>query len=177
MQFKAYSELAEVNGETAYTVIDGLGVFKDKAITILERNGIVDPKSGMWFNQQNWLNSLKDISDNFGDRILYSIGLSIPIHSIFPPGIDEIEEALAAVDSAYHGNHRNGEIGHYLFEKTGDKSGKMICENPYPCVFDLGIIDALVKKFLKNGTSVVRHDNNSPCRKNGAESCTYLISW
>jgi len=85
---------------------------------------------------------------------------------------------LASIDVAYHMNHRGGEIGPYDFEKTGDRSGKMICPNPYPCDFDMGIIAAVANKFAPEGTFVtVKQDDSQPCRNEGADSCTYLISW
>lgn len=177
MQFKAYSDLVEVNGETVYSVIDGMGVFKNKAVHILEKNGIVDPKPDMWFKQQNWLDAFYEISKSLGNRTLYSIGFSIPLNARFPSEIDSIEKALASIDVAYHMNHRNGEIGHYKFEKTGERNGKMVCENPYPCIFDHGIIEAVTQMIFISKKAVVKHDNTCPCRKHGAESCTYLISW
>jgi hypothetical protein len=68
-------------------------------------------------------------------------------------------------------------IGHYNFKKIDDKTFEMICENPYPCDFDRGIIESMAKKFKPSNTinvSVI-HDETKPCRKKGGDSCTYKV--
>ena len=70
-------------------------------------------------------------------------------------------------------------IGHYGYEKAGETSAVMTCGNPYPCDFDRGIIDAMARAF-KPADSLfikVRHDDTQPCRKNGADACTYRVQW
>ncbi|GHV46810.1 hypothetical protein AGMMS49546_35490 [Spirochaetia bacterium] len=50
-----------------------------------------------------------------------------------------------------------------------------VSSTPYPCVFDQGIITAMAQRYdLK---AMVIHDNSKPCRKKGAETCTFLVSW
>ncbi|HOV14530.1 MAG TPA: hypothetical protein PK771_09625, partial [Spirochaetota bacterium] len=98
--------------------------------------------------------------------------------------------AIQSIDIAYHLNHRkngkvlfdtqNGKmfegIGHYGYEKVDDKN-MIICEckNPYPCAFDKGIITAMAQKF--ESKAKVIHDDSKPCRKNGTDSCTYIVTW
>lgn len=178
-QFKAFSDKVEVNGETVLSVVNGVGVFKKQALDILAKNGINDPKPGEWFLQQAWLDSFKEISEKIGPKSLYAIGKAIPANAQFPPDINTIEKALAAIDVAYHMNHKGGEIGHYKFVKTEGRTGKIICDNPYPCEFDKGIIEAMAQKFKPEDSifAIVEHDDTQPCRKKGADSCTYLISW
>ena len=38
-----------LNGETVYSIIDGMGAFKAKAIDILKNNGIENPEAGKWY--------------------------------------------------------------------------------------------------------------------------------
>ncbi len=67
-------------------------------------------------------------------------------------------------------------IGHYKYEKVSGKNEATItCNNPYPCDFDLGIISTMAKKF--NKTAQITHDDKKPCRKKGAETCTYIVKW
>lgn len=177
-QFKAFAPGVKVNGETVYAIVDGLGLFKAKALEILADKGIENPQPGQWYSQQAWLDAFKVISETIGANTLYNIGLKIPANAQFPPDIDNIEKALSAIDMAYHMNHRGGEIGTYGFEKTGPKSVKMVCKNPYPCDFDRGIIEAMAKRFKPAGSVVVvKHDDSAPCRKKGQEACTYLVTW
>ena len=75
-------------------------------------------------------------------------------------------------------NHRNGEIGEYKYEKTGERSARITCTNPYPDEFDKGIIFQMGKKFAPAGANVeVKIDESLPKRTAGADSTTYLISW
>jgi len=177
-QFKAYSPEVEVNGQTVLSIVDGMGSFTMSANMILSQNGIKDPKPGMWYLQQNWLNAFKEISEKLGPKTLLQIGKKIPEHADFPPQIDDIDKALAAIDVAYHMNHRNGEIGHYEYSKTGANSAKIVCNNPYPCDFDRGIILAMAQRFAPQDAHIrVEHEDGQSCRKDGSESCTYLITW
>lgn len=177
-QFKAFAPGVQVNGQTVLAVVEGMGAFGEYSLRILEENGIADPKPGEWYSQQSWLDAFKAIAERVGHATLFQIGIKIPENAAWPPQIDTIDGALASIDVAYHMNHRGGEIGHYDYQKTGDRSGKMVCNNPYPCDFDRGIIVATAKKFAPQGTFVkVEEDKSQPCRKKGADSCTYLIIW
>ena len=177
-QFKAFSSGVEVNGETVLSIVDGMGAFRNKALAILKKNGIEDPKPGQWYLQQAWLDSFKEIADSLGAATLYQIGMKIPENANFPPQVNDPHSGIAAIDMAYHMNHRGGEIGKYGYEKTGDKSVTSVCPNPYPCDFDKGIIFAMANKFKPPGSVVkVEHDDSQPCRKKGGESCTYKITW
>ncbi|MDH3347022.1 MAG: hypothetical protein OEM02_02825 [Desulfobulbaceae bacterium] len=178
-QFKAYSDGVEVNGETVLSVLEAMSVFRAQAEKILEENGLINPEPGKWYNQQAWLNAFKYIADEIGPNTLYSIGRKVPESAQFPADIDSIEKALGAIDVAYNMNHRGGKIGHYSFELTGLKSAKITCNNPYPCDFDNGIIESMAKKFQPADSIMVMvsHDTTASCRKNGADSCIYKISW
>jgi hypothetical protein len=177
-QFVASSDKVEVNGETVYSIIDGLGTFKKGGIQILEKQGIKDVKPGQWYNQQAWLNAFKEIASKLGDNTLFVIGMKIPENAQFPPDVNTVHKALAIIDVAYHMNHRNGEIGHYQYEPVGERSGKMVCTNPYPDSFDKGIITFMIRKYNLNKTvAKVFIDESQPTRKNGGDSTTYLISW
>ncbi|MBN2216074.1 MAG: hypothetical protein JW719_01730, partial [Pirellulales bacterium] len=105
-QFVAFANGVEVNGETVFSVIDGMGVFRAKALDILARNGIAEPKAGRWYSQQAWLESFRVIAQTIGMVTLYAIGKKIPENAKFPRDIDSIEKALAGIDVAYHMNHR-----------------------------------------------------------------------
>ena len=198
MQFKVFEPDIEVNGPTVYSIIAGLGYFTNLSRRYFSRVNIgtvvnkelrIDMNG--WYPQAAWLEAFKNIAEQVGDRVLYSIGLSIPETAQFPPWVVDIDTAIKAIDVAYHINHRkNGHllfnmnsgamtegIGHYGYER--DRSGKdqiiSVSHNPYPCAFDRGIITAMARKF--QGNAQVTHDNTRECRSNGAETCTYIITW
>ena len=103
--------------------------------------------------------------------------------------ITSIEESLKSIDIAYHMNHRNAQgqilydngmlldgIGHYYyFKPSSENKIIMNCRNPYQCDFDRGIISAQALRFEPN--AIIKHDDTKECRKLGAESCTYIITW
>jgi hypothetical protein len=177
-QFKAISATAEVNGDAVHAIVDGVGAMKQMALDLLRKNGIVDPQPGKWYPQQAWLSAFKEISEKIGPNTVFQIATKIPDNAKFPPQIDSVEKALAAIDVAYHMNHRGGDIGSYKFVSTGPHAGKVVCANPMPCAFDRGLISSMVKRFKSaSAATTVNHDDSQPCRSNGQPSCTFLVTW
>lgn len=192
-QYTAFNKNVEVNGQTVLSVVDGMGTFRSQSLRILKENGIDNPQPEKWYSQQAWLDAFKEIHDHVGEKTLYSIGKSIPENAKFPPEIDDIHKALAAIDIAYHMNHRiNGTvmfnpatgsltegIGHYTYKKIDDHHVKMICNNPYPSEFDRGIIMAMAEKFKPSSAKRIRVelDPDQPTRIKGDDSCTFDVSW
>lgn len=181
-----------VNGQTVLSVIHGLGTYKIMARTILNAHGIANPAVDEWYLQQGWLDAFKEIDGKVGRAILFAIGKQIPNTADWPPTVQTIEDALSSIDVAYHINHQKNNqsmfdmntgvmqdgIGHYSFKKIGEGKGIMTCDNPYPCEFDQGIIEATAEKFKPESSQNVKvlHDE-AICRKNGTDQCLYHISW
>jgi len=177
-EFVALSPNVEVIGQTVLAVVDGMGAFRNLALEILKRHGVDNPKPDGWYRQQPWLDAFKEIYERVGKTTLNLIGQKIPENAQFPPQIDSIDKALASIDIAYHMNHRGGEIGHYGFTKLGPNRAKLVCANPYPCDFDLGLIQSMARRFQPAGRAPsVAHDETQPCRRKGGASCTYVVSW
>lgn len=125
-----------------------------------------------------------------GESAIRKMGATIPENAAFPPWVKDVESGIKALNIAYHMNHmKNGKImynqdthaltdgiGDILYKKTAGKNEIIVeCRNPYPCSFELGIITAMASKF--EALSKVVHDDSKPCRKKGADSCTYIITW
>lgn len=195
-QFKIFENGMEVNGITIMSVVNGLGSFKSLAQKYLRDAGLANVVASetAWFSQEDWLKAFEKISEELGDSTLFAIGKQIPENAIFPKEIDSVDKALDSIDVAYHMNHRNarGEvlfdpartgkpimlegIGHYKFQKVANENKAiMLCENPYPCAFDRGIIETMARKFQP--TAKVEHDDSKPCRKKGSHTCTYTVTW
>lgn len=198
MQFVPFEEGIEVNGQTVWAIVDGFRAFSVLASTFLLKEGIgsqdknglavVDPKA--WYQQRAWLRAFEKISSQLGDAVLLEIGRAIPRNAQFPPSVRDIDSAIQSIDVAYHLNHRKrGQvmfneatgrklegIGHYGYQRVpGQNRIISVCENPYPCAFDRGILSAMATRF--EPTALTVHDDSKPCRKNGGASCTYIISW
>jgi hypothetical protein len=174
-QFKALAQGVEVNGETVLSILDGMGSFESIGRKMLTACGIVDPKPGQWYKQQDWLDAFRQIAEKVGDSTLFEIGKKIPENAQFPPEIDAVEKAIGAIDVAYHMNHRSGEIGHYSFALVGPREGRMVCDNPYPTEFDRGIIEAMALKFVPYVDVAVDAARSS--RKRGGNADTYTVTW
>jgi len=178
-QFKAFLNNSEVLGQALMTFIKSTGAFEQKMLKMMAENGIKEIHEQEWYPQQILLDICKTIYETIGPNTLFQMGKHVPEHAVFPPGIDSLGKALPSIDVAYHMNNRGTNIGYYKFKRTGEKEAFMICNNPYPCDFDIGIISGMTDKFKPKGCyhkAQITHDNRS-CRKKGDDSCTYIISW
>lgn len=177
-QFKALDPQAEVRGDVVSATINVMGAFKAIAEGILADHGIEDPGPNQWFPLQAWLSSFQTIATQVGPNTVYQIGRQIPRQGYYPPGIESIEDVLTALNQQYQLCHRGGQVGTYEFSFTGSRSGKLVCNTPYPCDFDRGLIESLTQRFEPEDSFVdVQHDDSVPCKKLGADSCSYRISW
>jgi hypothetical protein len=119
---------------------------------------------------------LDEFQCQFGDGFLHRMGSLIFDKVTFPPGIDTIEKAMASVHPAYMMNHSNaeGRIGGYHWTLEG-RSGLMVCDNPYPCSFDMGVLSSVAKRFAPGATVV--HLEPERCRHHQGDACTYRVEW
>lgn len=180
-QFTAFDENVKVKGQTILSIVKALPVDQEAKCEMLHAHGIINPVAGNWYPQQAWLNAFKELSEKFGDHLLFKIGGIIPDHAAFPPGTDTLKHALQSIDKAYQMNHRGGEIGSYRLVDFNEKEKKavMICQTPYPSEFDRGIISAMLQKH-RPASSVkqsVHLDTTKTSRTKGSHSCTYKLFW
>lgn len=191
-EFVAFEPGIEVYGQSALSLIENLGPHKTMVGTILNAHGIGDPRAGPWFPLQAYLDALREIGEEGGRSVLWSIGSLAPKLGEWPASVRTIEDALGSIDMALHLNHRkDGKImfdvnsgsmeegmGHTSFQMTGVNQGTMSSNSPYPCEFDRGMIESAAEKFKPDSRSKVTvvHDASS-CRTNGDEMCIYHISW
>ncbi len=177
-QFRAFAPKALVKGEAVLYVATVFEATDSRGKDTLAQCGIVNPQAGKWYSQQAWLNALYRIGQTVGAQPLIKIGAQMSETYPWPPDVTTIDQALASIDLVYQAHH-HGEVGHYQFEKTGIRSGVMICQTPYSEEFDRGLIGAVNKRFKPEDAKavLVRHEDAKPCRKKGADSCTFTIRW
>ena len=187
----------EVNGTLVNLIIEGLGAFRNIASELLLSGGVNDEQSDheTYYSLAIFLKIFEHIEQQLGKATLYQLGTLIPQKAVFPPEVDDIEQALSAIDVAYHMNHRTADgeimfdpnrtppilegIGHYHCNLIpNERKAVMVCDNPYPCHFDRGIIWEMAHRFRPK-TSIVRidHDKDTRCREEGGESCNYYVTW
>lgn len=181
-QYEAFDPDVEVHGQTIRNVVhEALGRFSEEyqqlAVDALTENGVEEPASDEWYPQQAWLNTFETFADELEPHILDRLGEQIPDVVDWPSGISGVESGLAAIDEAYQLNHRGGDIGFYRFEPIDDTSGTMTCKNPYPCPFDRGLIRATARRYAPVEAFVFVEEVGDDCRREGADRCTYRVSW
>jgi hypothetical protein len=198
VQFKALEPGIEASGASIGAFVEAFKLFPSVIVRKLTRHGVgkavgkqdieVDPNA--WYPQESWLAAWEEIAAEIGPRACHQIGRHLPKHAPFPPTVTDIYAGIASVDVAYHLNHRKrgkpmfdmstgakaSGIGNYGFQPvSGERKIVSVCDNPYPCDFDRGILSEIASKFER--ASRVTHNDQAPCRKNGADTCTYTITW
>ncbi len=177
-EYKAFAEGVEVRSEVILSFVEVMGAFRRLAESILQEHGIPDLQPDAWYPQQAWLDSFKAITERIGVKTLYVMARQIPISASISPEIDSLEKAFFELDKAYRESHRGGDVGHYIFVKTGDRTGQVKTLNPYPCDFDRGLLDSLARRFEPDNPYLeVTHLDSAPCKQRGAESCTFNLCW
>lgn len=139
-------------------------------------------QSGRFYTYACYLNALKQIRDRFGDIIVEKIAFNCMQHINFPNDWSHYLTSLENLDAGYKLHVRGGHAGHYSYEavRQGSMSQlRMQDDTPLPCEYTRGVLEGLAKRYppLGGGQAVIRHDENSPCKKKGDASCTYLVSW
>ena len=191
-------ENVQVLGANLSNVLNAFGSFQLLASRIMleeglgaeSREGVVQFDRERWYPVKRWLATIERIGREYGESMLGQVGLSVPKNALFPPFVTDIDSALKSVDMAYHMNHAlegrpmfspttstmTEGIGHYGYSRLpGQKQIICECDNPYPCPFDLHLLQAVAQRFEK--TATVTHDATKPCRKQGSASCTYIVKW
>lgn len=131
----------------------------------------------MQFPVQRFLKAMSELQEQFGAPFMRKVGSFVLDKAAFPPGIDTVEKGMELLNVAYYLNHSKnaeGRIGGYYWRPTGQTRGNMFCDNPYPCAFDLGVIETLARRFAP--TANVTHAPGA-CRHDGAGDCTYVVEW
>ncbi|QSQ24214.1 hypothetical protein JY651_04395 [Pyxidicoccus parkwayensis] len=187
-----------VSGSSATAILEAVKSFsvlvnelmKVMNVQTRDANGALTLDPTAWYPVDNYLYTYKKIDMLLGARGLEKVGSFIPQNAVFPSNIQDIYSALASIDIAFHMNHRkNGQpmfnlvtgemlegIGHYRSEPVDGKNEiRMVCDNPYPCRFDQGLIKGMAQRFQPQAT--LTHDMHQGCRLKGGKSCTYVVTW
>ncbi len=180
-QYEPFESNVEVNGQAILSFVKALPAYQNELNEILKNHNLIDLKPQEWYSQKLWLDAFRQIGEEFGANTLFAIGKVIPESAIFPLQITDLESALRSLDIAYNMNHRGGDIGYYKVTEfiLHAKLAIIECKNPYASYFDKGIITTIARKFKPANIIIinVELDESKPTRLNGAESCTFRISW
>lgn len=176
----AFSPRVEVWGTSILGVLKAMvqaGLSEADLAKLMEAHQLPVPLPDGWYPQVNYLAVLEAVAQVKGQHWLRNPGRIVPLTSKFPPEIRTLERALRTLDVAYHMNHRGGPIGGYLFEPQGTHSGRMHCDTPYGCDFDLGILQGLGTRFHSESPVLITHLLDPGCRSSGGAKCVYQLDW
>ena len=180
--YEAFDGGVEVDGRTVLTVVEETmgrfsGEYRDRALAALAEEGIDDPDPDEWYPQQAWLNAFETIADDLQTHVLDRIGERLPRVADWPNDFDTVPEGLRSIDDAYRRNHRGGEIGSYRLERVDERTGELVCHNPYPCPFDRGLVRGVAQQYTPVDSFVLVEETGTTCRRRGDDACTYTVRW
>ncbi|MGB6067479.1 MAG: hypothetical protein WBG50_21960 [Desulfomonilaceae bacterium] len=149
---------------------------------VLANHGIKDVVPENWYRLQPVLDALKEIEERFGHYLLREVGEQAAVHAPIPPEIDSLHACLFALNPTLNRFHRGGDIGGNDVKEEKTESGlkryRVTDSTPYPCMLTGGYLQGLARRFGSRDYKevLVRHDDESPCRRQGAEFCTYFVT-
>jgi hypothetical protein len=168
----------EVTGKWVRTVAAGVEKFstdsRESARTVLEDAGLANAEPGEWYSLAGYIEAVAAIHDLVGDQAVHALGQRIARAVVFPDDAESVSAALAALDEVCRAGHRGGDPGGYDFRQIGDDDGRVECLTPYPCAFDRGIVEGVA---VAHADGFVCVTEVGACRTDGADRCTYEISW
>lgn len=168
---------AEVAGDLLRAVVTGVEQFssaaREPARAAFSERDIADPDSGEWYPLAPSLAAIETVDELVGESGTFGLGKRVPRALAFPGGTADVRAAFTALDEVYRANHR-GDAGGYAFRQIGDDDGRIECHTPYPCAFDRGLVEGVAASFA-DGYVCLREVG--VCRADGAERCTYEVTW
>ncbi len=169
----------EVSGDTVLAMTKGMRGFRKRLRHLLAERGVNNPQPNHWYSQDDLLDLFEAFPASVGPFMISDMGAQVAHDAKFPAEIDCVAKALTQLDALYRAGHRGARMGSYIFQKTGEDSGTLVCSTPYPCDFDQGLIEAVASRFRGRtpGKVTVQHEEAAGCRKQGGESCTYVVQW
>ncbi|WP_436931831.1 hypothetical protein [Halosimplex halobium] len=168
----------EVTGEWVRAVAAGVEKFsadsREPALVVLEDADLVGADSGEWYPLAGYVDAVASIHDIVGDQAVHALGQRIARAVSFPDDTEGVAAALTALDVVCRAGHRGGDPGGYAFRQIGTADGRVECRTPYPCAFDRGIVEGAA---VAHADGFVRVCEVGACRSEGADRCTYDVSW
>ncbi|WP_415379412.1 hypothetical protein [Halosimplex sp. TS25] len=168
----------EVAGELVAAVVDGVEKFsadaREPARDAFGDRDLGTARPGEWYSLSAYIEAIDAVHDFVGDHAIHALGQRIARVVDFPDDVDGVPTALAALDAVYRAQHRGGDAGGYGFRQIGDEDGRVECHTLYPCAFDRGVVEGVAVAHADGFVCVCEV---GACRAEGADRCTYDVSW
>jgi hypothetical protein len=156
--------------------------FQDTIKKILTDRGIKDIAPANWYNFQSLLDAMKEVEEKFGHTAMRQVGEQAALTAPLPPEVNTIKACLLSLNTTLNRMCRGGGTGGYEVSEQTEKTVAtryiVTVTTPFPCSLTSGYLEGFAQRFTKGEFKdiVVRHDDERPCRRHGAESCTDIIS-
>jgi len=155
---------------------------RERGKQILGKHGLVDVAADGWYSLQSTLNALKEVEEILGPELLRRIGEQAAMRAPLPPEINSLKSCLMILNPTLQKIHRGGDVGGYVVTEDTQMPGRVrftvTASTPYPCSLTEGYLGGYAQRFRlpEFKEIIVRHDESAPCRRQGADSCTYFVT-
>lgn len=178
-KYISFEPKAEVIGHSVLAFISNTEAANIRPV--LEQHNLVSIDPERWYELQEWLNVLSDLSARGGGMFnMVAIGAAISETTILPPEVEKMpfEQFLFLVDQVYQMQHRNGNVGSVQVEKVADKHMRLTLRVPYPDDLEFGTAYGFARRFLPPGTELmVQYNSTAPRREQGGDCTVIDITW
>lgn len=175
--YPSFDPMAEINGETIRVMLAAFQLPRHGE-HIMRKHGLpAEPTLGNWYSMQAWLNVLGELEATYGEQTVYAAGLQVVHHSLWPPTVRTLAEALQMLEAVRQVNMRGLSIGYYAVEQQGPQAVRVICFNPSPASFDHGLLTGLARKFKPAGAVRVRVIKEESPASSPATLKWFRVSW
>jgi hypothetical protein len=182
-EYKVSSPNAELLGGMLYSLWTAFPErFQEMLKKVLAKHGLENVAAENWYSLQPVLDALKEIEETFGHYLLKEVGQQAAERAPIPPEINSLRAVLLSLNPTLHKFHRGGDIGGYEVTEEQTSQGltryQVVASTPYPCSLTGGYMEGFAKRFGTRDWKevLVRHDDASPCRRQGADTCTYFLT-
>jgi hypothetical protein len=149
---------------------------------VLLKHGVADIQPEKWYLLQSVLDALKELETTFGHHLLSQVGEQAALRAPVPPEVKSFKDCLINMNATLKKINRGGSAGGYEVQEDDAPGGlqrfRVIASTPFPCSLTRGYLESFARRFGPVGTQevLVRHDEQNPCRRNGADTCTYYVT-
>jgi hypothetical protein len=182
-EFKASSPKVELLGGMVSSLWTAFPEsFQDRVMSIMNKHGLANIQPAEWYPLQRVLDTLKEIEDTYGHHLLFQVGEQAALKAPVPPEIDSLKACLLGLNVTLKRFNRGGDVGGYEITEDQGPGGftryVVVASTPYPCSLTRGYLEGFAKRFGSHEAKeiLVRHDEDRPCRREGSDTCAYIVT-
>ena len=130
-------------------------------------------EAGRWYPQTLLMKCFEQVLKLEGEDRLFELGMQLIAGTVFPPNVHTFQEAISSMDLGYTIAHRYQVGSMFGLRASGEMQLVVIAANPYPCPYDWGILQGIMKIYAP--AARLSHDFSQGCRLDGETSCHYHL--